>query len=75
MCIFTDDCPSGEGWDEGRCVPVPIGFYRDASKDTGPFGLMCPSEFITEGTGSTSVSDCIIGKLEYGPDFHSPFMT
>ena len=59
-------CPSGHVMaDGGNCEPCPRGYFKD--NDKGPeftFGQCerCPEEFITAGTGATSVDQCNVGE-------------
>jgi len=59
-------CPSGEeALDGENCTPCVVGYYKDNGVDaSAPFALctICNEDFITDGIGSASASDCTVGK-------------
>lgn len=55
-------CSSGEEVINGSCVPCPRGYYKDNSVDRFAQCSICPTEFVTAGNGTISLSDCNISE-------------
>lgn len=59
-------CPSGEELVNGTCVKCPRGYYKDNTQDRFGTCLLCPVDFITASTGTTSLTECNIRNCSAG---------
>lgn len=63
--FFSAFCSSGEEKSGRVCIVCGVGYFKDNNVDKFSMCTLCPVEKITANNGSTSETQCTVGRLVF----------